>query len=231
MTSPGAAPGNQEPLWRRMMPFVFGAALLAWVLARVDIDAVLSAMRQAPKLPLFTLAFVFVLTILTTDSWATTQVYSRTVCPVRYKELWVIRGASYLPSLVNHHVGQGWLTYFLAKVYDARLWRVAGATLVVYITTFACLVGIGLVALPFNADRLTWMGPLLGGCVATGLMFLGVLHVRPSWLAERQLFAPLWSWLAAQLGFLAVRLGQLRSVELLLASKLNDFKARALPAR
>jgi hypothetical protein len=195
------------------MPFVLGAGLLAWVLLSVDRGAVLSAMRHAPKLPLFALAFVFVLAILSADSWATAQVYSRTVCPVRYRELWVIRGASYLPSIVNHHVGQGWLTYFLAKVYDARLWRVAGATLIVYITTFACLVGIGLVALPFNSGRLTWMGPLLGGCVVAGLAFLGVLHAKPRWLAERQLFAPLFELGVA--GHLRLLLSRLSHVSVL----------------
>lgn len=207
MSSLGVTPPRKEPLWRRLMPFLLAAALLAWVLLGVDIAAVGNAMEQAPKLPLFALAFVFVLSILTTDSWATTQVYSTTVCPVRYRELWVIRGASYLPSIVNHHVGQGWLTYFLAKVYDARLWRVAGATLVVYITTFACLVGIGLVALPLNSERLTWMGPLLGGCVVAGLAFLAVLHAKPRWLSERQLLAPLFELgIAGHFKLLASRL-------------------------
>ncbi len=173
------------------MPFVFATLLLTWVLLGVDREKVTAAISQAPKLPLFALAFGFVLLILTTDSWATSRVYARTVCPVTFRELFVIRGASYLPSIANHHVGQGWLTYFLAKVYDARLWRVAGATLIVYITTFGCLVGLGLLALPFNADRLQWMAPLLAACVAAGVAYLVVLRLKPRWLTERQLLQPL----------------------------------------
>ncbi len=191
MSSQLSSPRNDEPLWKRALPFVFAALLLTWVLLGVDRERVFVAIADAPKLPLFSLAFGFVLLILTTDSWATSRVYARTVCPVTFRELLVIRGASYLPSIANHHVGQGWLTYFLAKVYDARLWRVAGATLIVYITTFGCLVGLGLLALPFNMGRLTWMAPLLAACVAAGIVYLVVLRIKPRWLVERPLLQPL----------------------------------------
>jgi hypothetical protein len=192
MSESGPTPRiKKEPLWRRLLPFVLAALLLTWILTSVELNAVAAAVDRAPKLQLFGLAFVFVLSILTADSWATSRVYARTVCPVSFRELWVIRGASYLPSIANHHVGQGWLTYFLAKVYDARLWRVAGATLVVYITTFGCLVGIGLIALPWNSDRVLWMAPLLGLCCVAGAGYLVVLRSKPRWLTERPLLQPL----------------------------------------
>lgn len=182
---------SKEPLWKRVLPFVLAAALLSWVLIGVDLDAVLNAVGQAPKLPLFGLALAFMLALLTADAWATSRVYAHSVCPVSFQELFVIRGASYLPSIANHHVGQGWLTYFLAKVYGAQLWRVAGATLIVYITTFGCLVLLGLLALPFNGERLKWMAPLLGVCCVAGFAYLAVLQLRPRWLVQRQLLQPL----------------------------------------
>jgi len=191
MSAATAVSTPEPPLWRRAAPFVVATLLVTWVLSRVDLERFAQVLSGAPFLPLLAFAAVWNLALLAADAFATVLVYRSTVCPVGFWPLFVIRGASYLPSLVNHHVGQGWLTYFLSKVYKAQLWRVAGATLVVYITTFGCLVGFGLAALPFNTDRLTWMGPLLAGSVAAGLLYLLVLRVRPTWLCRRPLLAPL----------------------------------------
>ncbi len=213
MSEASPAASKTEAWWRRLTPFVLALGLLTWLLLSVDLEQVGKAIVVAPKFELLGFAFAFMITLLAADAWATSRVYARAVCPVKFQELFVLRGASYLPSIVSHHVGQGWLTYFLAKVYDARLWRVAGATLIVYITNFACLVGIGLAALPFNAGRLAWMAPALGVCVAGGCGYLVVLAVRPKWLAEHQLLGPLFGLGVA--GHLATTLERLPHVLIL----------------
>jgi hypothetical protein len=133
---------------------------------------------------LFTVAFNAAL--LASDSLGTVQVYRSTICPVRYRELFVIRAASYLPSMLNHHVGQAWLTYFLSKVYKAPLWRMAGATLLVYATTFGCVYALGLVALPFNHGRVAWLAPTIGIIGAAGVAYMVVIALKPALLRARQ---------------------------------------------
>lgn len=179
------------PLWRQAAPFVVAALLVWWVLSRLRLDLLRDALVGAPFLPLLAFAAVWNLVLLAADAYATAMVYRTTVCAVGFWPLFVIRGASYLPSLLNHHVGQGWLTYFFSKAYRAPLWRVTGATLVVYVTTFGCLVGFGVCALPFNTHRLAWMGPLLAACVSGGVAYLLVLQFGPVWLRHRPFLAPL----------------------------------------
>jgi hypothetical protein len=164
--------------------------LLGWVIWSVGPARLLAAFSAGPFIGLLLFAAVWNLFLLTADAWATAFVYHKTICPVSFRELFVLRGASYLPSLLNHHVGQAWLTYFLSRVYSAQLWRVAGATLVVYTTTFGCLVAFGLVALPLNPERVAFMAPLVLGFVGLGLFFLLVLRVRPRFLAQRPLLRP-----------------------------------------
>jgi hypothetical protein len=129
--------------------------------------------------------------LLSADSLATAHVYRKTVCPVRFREVFLIRGASYLPSMLNHHVGQGWLTYFISKTYGAPLWRVAGATLLVYATTFGCVFLLGAAALPFNHGRIAWLAPTIGGLALAGLGYMAVVQLKPSFLRQRQATAPL----------------------------------------
>jgi hypothetical protein len=170
---------------------LIAVVLIGYVLSRIDVDAFIAALDPTALGLLFAFALVWNATLLTADAWATSRVYNSTVCPVRFRELWVIRGASYLPSLLNHHVGQGWVTYFLSKVYGAPLWRVAGATLVVYASTFACLVAFAFAALAFGSALSEWFYPVLVPLSVAGVAFLAVVRWRPVFLTRRALLSPL----------------------------------------
>ena len=189
MTEP--SPAASQPLWRRLLLFVTAAALLALVLVRLDWHKFFVALRSIHYVYFMLFTVAFNAALLLADTFATTHVYRTRVCNIGYKELLVIRGASYLPSLLNHHVGQGWLTYFLSKMYKAPLWRVTGATLIVYATTFGCVYLLGLSALPFNHGRVHWLAPTIGAIGVAGLGYGIVLAVKPRILREAQTTAPL----------------------------------------
>jgi hypothetical protein len=191
---PAEAPPAESaelPLWRRALPFVIGIVLLAVVVTRLDLAAFVAAVRTTNYLGFFLFTLFFTTFLLSADSLATAHVYRRTVCPVRYREVVLIRGASYLPSMLNHHIGQGWLTYFIAKRYGAPLWRVAGATLLVYATTFGCVFLLGVAALPFNHGRVAWLAPTIGGIALAGALYMLVVYMKPAFLRQRQATAPL----------------------------------------
>jgi hypothetical protein len=179
------------PLWRRAFPFVLATVLVGFTVTRLDFGLFLRQLGRAdyPGFILFTPAFTFLL--LTADTFATVGIYRRTVCPISFRQLFVLRAASYLPSLLNHHVGQAWLTYFLSKVYRAPLWRVAGATLLTYATTMGCLLLFGVLAVPFNAERIPWLAPLLAGVTALAFVYLGAIAVKPRFMRAWQTTAPL----------------------------------------
>lgn len=188
---PARSAGPELPLWRKVLPFFVGAALVGYVLLRLDFAAFGRAIASTNYVAylLFTAAFVAVL--LVTDGWATARVYRRLVAPVRTQDFIVIRGASYLLSLINHHVGQGWLTYFVSRVYRAPLWRVAGATLFVYVTTFGCLFVLVALALPSNHGRLPWLLPTVGLLALAAAVYGAVIGTHVSALRRRQILAPL----------------------------------------
>jgi hypothetical protein len=182
---PSVGPAPRPPFWRTAMPFVVGAALLAFVLGRLDYAAFFRHLRSTHYGAYAVFAVGFNVMLVGADSLAIKHVYNRTICPASYRELFVLRAASYLPSLLNYHVGQGWLTYFLSKTYGAPLWRVAGATLIVYVTVFGGLFTITLIGLPLNYERLPWLVPTLGAIGLAGLGYLVVLHLRPNFIATR----------------------------------------------
>jgi hypothetical protein len=186
--APDALPeGAPSPFWRRALPFAVALALVAFTLHKVDLPTFARhvAAVNAPAFLLFSVAFV--LSLLTADAFATAVVYRRTVAPVSFRELWILRGASYLPSLLNHHVGQAFLTYYVARRHGVSLARMAGGTLLVYVSWMGCLLGAGCIAMAAAGMPLLWPGLAL----AAGVAYLALIALSPAPLARIKLVAPL----------------------------------------
>jgi hypothetical protein len=189
--------------WRRALPFVVAVAFVAFTLVRVDLRAFARHLASVNAAGFLVFSFVFVLALLTSDSFATAIVYRRTVAPVSFREFWVLRGASYLPSILNHHVGQAILTYYVSRRYGVSLARMAGGTLLVYVSWMGCLFGAFCVSMVVAGMPLLW--PALAFLV--GLSYLGLIALRPARLARIKLLAPLFeAGLGGHVLALAVRL-------------------------
>lgn len=207
-----AAPPS--PLWRRALPFGLAFALIAFTLTRIDLRTFVArlAMVNAPAFLAFNA--LFVVALLTADTLATVVVYRRDVAKIRFADFWCLRGASYLPGLLNHHVGQAFLTFSLARDYGVSFVRMAGATLLVYVSWGGCVLGIGCLSLlyrAYTADHMThevWQSlQWVAAVLVAGVSYLIVIGVRPARLARVKLLAPLFeAGVVGHLVALAVRL-------------------------
>ena len=178
------------PWWRRALPFALAAALVGYVLSSLDLHAFVHQLGAIDYAGFLGFTLVIVVATLVFDAVATGYIYRAVLGPIRFRELVLLRGASYLPGLVNHHVGQAWMTYFLSRAYGAQVWRTAGATLLVYATTIAALVLTGALSLVVDPGRFTWLPAVIAIAVAAGLVYLVVIAARPMFL-RRVLTAPL----------------------------------------
>ncbi|WP_050434738.1 lysylphosphatidylglycerol synthase domain-containing protein [Chondromyces crocatus] len=169
------------------MPSLAAVALVAFAVSRIQPDAFLDALARVDPLAYITFSIAFVFALLAADSFATVLVYRGAGLPVRYRDFFVLRGASYLPSLLNHHVGQAFLTLALSRAHGASLARTAGSTLLVYASWLGCLLLLAAVTFPLHGASLAWTALTL----APGVLYLGVLTVRPALLARTRLLAPL----------------------------------------
>lgn len=188
------------------MPFLIAAGLIAFTLHKVDLQAFARQVAAVNAPAFLGFALLFVLALLSADTLGTAIVYRRSVAPIRFSDFWILRGASYLPSLLNHHVGQVFLTYYIARGHGVPLARMAGGTLLVYVSWMGLLAGTGCLAMVVAGLPTLW--PLL--VVAAGLAYLAVIAVRPASLAQTKLLAPLFeAGLAGHLIAMAVRVPHL----------------------
>lgn len=180
------------PLWRRVLPWAIGLAMIAWLVARADVDGLVRALAHVNKLAFAAFIATFSTANLLTDVFAAMIAYRLTVTPkADYRTLLVMRGASYLPSLANFHIGQAYMTFVLANLYGASLMRVAAGTLVVYVTTMGTIVTLAALALPLSVRALPSFGLPIALVTAAGGLYLAVLAWKPTWLANRKIVAPL----------------------------------------
>ncbi len=184
--SPDERPAAR-PAWRTALPFVIAVALIGLVLSRVDLDAFARAVAGVNKPLLAAASGAFCFSLWLADSFATVPLYRRLVGRIGYREFMTFRAASYLPSLMNHHLGQAALTWMLSRGCGLPLWRVAGATLVSYASWGGCLLGTGCLALVVSGESLGWLALPLGA----GLAYLGLLALKPARLAKLTVLAPL----------------------------------------
>lgn len=179
--------GARRSVWKVALPFVLAIGLVTFTLVRIDFRAFAAQLARVSVPAFFGFAIIFVLALCAADSLATVLVYRRSVASIRFIDFFVLRGASYLPSMLNHHIGQAFVTVALSRVHGAPLARVAGATLLVYASWMGCVLGLFCGAIVLLGKPLFWLSAPLGA----GILYLVILAARPKALAQTKLLAPL----------------------------------------
>jgi Lysylphosphatidylglycerol synthase TM region len=178
---------EHRSVWRTVLPFVIALVLVGFVLSRLDLHAFLAHLKRVSSPFFFPAVIAFVICLCAADSFATVLVYRASVAKIRFRDFFILRGASYLPSILNHHLGQAFITLALSRIHKAPLARVAGATLLVYASWMGCILGLACIAILLVGKPLIWLALPLGA----GIIYLIILAVRPARIAKIQVFAPL----------------------------------------
>src|SRR5262249_49016899 len=156
------------------------------------VDALRAALRHGAYLPLALYVALGTLAILPLDVFATREALSVVGVRRAFRELFLLRGATYLLGLLSYVAGQGGVGVYVARS-GLRASRAAGAMLFLMISNGIVLVAIAslglLVDLP--RDRRELLLFLIFGALAGIVLYLAVIALRPGWLAGRSALAPL----------------------------------------
>jgi hypothetical protein len=150
---------------------------------------------------------LIVLAVYLADSYAIMKTFGWFVAPLSYREVLVVRGATYLLALVNYTIGQGAIVYFVKRSRGVPLLRGTAAVLLVMGINVLMLLVLASLGLLLAVD----VPPALPMVVLAGFAGLAVyaivMAVKPRWLAERPIFDVLLAaGLKGHLRSMAVRL-------------------------
>ncbi|NUO49063.1 MAG: hypothetical protein HOV80_09430 [Polyangiaceae bacterium] len=187
MVAPSQPPRAKVPFYKRALPFVVAFVLLGYVASQIDYRAFANALATLNYVPFLLYNASWCVALLAADTLGNFAVYRMTMPGVRWRDFFLYRGASYVPTLVNYHLGQGYLTYLMSKLSGVPLARMAGATLLMYATWMGCLLGCIAIALPFSSQPMGYVPLILGA----GVMYLIVIAIHPKALARFTFLTPL----------------------------------------
>ncbi|HEV7555342.1 MAG TPA: hypothetical protein VGO00_07815 [Kofleriaceae bacterium] len=176
---------------KRIWPWLAGLAILVAVATRMPMGAFRDALGKGPHLRLAIVEAAIAALVLCSDSWSSWVglVALRMRRPLR--DVFAVRGATYLLFLINYALGQGGFGYYLHRSGET-VRRAAGAVLFLIGTNFATLLlltAIGMAVAGTTVDAtLYWV--IVFGLVGFAA-YLAVIAIGPHWLARRPVLEPL----------------------------------------
>jgi hypothetical protein len=176
---------------KRLAPYLVAALALGWVLLHTDLKQLLAAVRHAPLALFIAISTVLLVLNWMADTFAMTSVFGWFGCRVRYSELLIVRGSTYLLAILNYHIGQAAIVGYLYRVCKVPFLRATGWIL------FIIGINVGTLFLLASAGASTATGELRLlrlvpiACAVGTVVYGALLLAKPRLLAERRLFAPL----------------------------------------
>jgi uncharacterized membrane protein YbhN (UPF0104 family) len=203
---------------KRALPYAIAAAALAWVALTTNFHDVGRAWERVSWWKLLAITVPYLCALLVADSialWVTLKVSLRV--PLRFADVLLVRGASWLLALVNYGAGQGGIVWFLHRRHGVPIARATGAVLLAtggfLLAVIAAVAGgLALQAVP-EAQPPAWLLWL----VAIGFpVYLAIIYARPAFLAKSSLLEPLFS--AGILGTIAATVTRAIHLAVLIAA-------------
>jgi hypothetical protein len=177
---------------RSVGPWLVGAAITLFVALRLPIHAFRSSLHEGPHLLLLAVNFAIMIGLLIADTVASWIGLIAVRLRMSFKQVFAIRGATYLLALLNYVAGQGGLGYYL-KQAGVPTARAVSATLFLIGTTLATLLLVTTAAWSESPSASSYPGmwwTLVGGCIAF-VIYLVIIAARPAVLARRAVFGAL----------------------------------------
>jgi len=172
-------------------PWLVAVLALFWVFRAVRWTDVLTAFEHVPLGRFVVASVVLLFANCAADSAAMYYTFGWFGCRVPYRELYVIRAATYLLAVVQYYVGQAAILGFLRQKRGVPLGRGAGWILFISGINMAVLMllaSAGMVQAQIPLPWLRWVPAIVGaGAVLYGV----VLKLKPAPLVRLSFLAPM----------------------------------------
>jgi hypothetical protein len=179
---------------KRLLPYLIAAGALTWVLGKTNLQELKRALEHAPIVWFVAASAVMLVLNCAADTFAMAQVFRWFGSPVPYRHLFLVRASTYLLAIVNYHVGQAAIVGYLYKARKVPFLRATGWILFIIginVGTLFLLASAGAARATPQEASLAWLRWVPLACAGGVVFYSGLLLLKPSVLAKRELLAPL----------------------------------------
>jgi uncharacterized membrane protein YbhN (UPF0104 family) len=171
----------------RILPWVVTLGLLFYVFRSISFSEILAAFATAASWTVPVL-IPCVLGVYLGDSFAIWKTFGWFVTRLSFREVLVVRGATYLLALVNYSVGQGAIVYFVNRSRGIPLLRGTAAVLLVMGTNILLLLVFATIGMLVAPDLPPTLRKIVFGAYAALAVYAVLLLLKPRWLTSRPIF-------------------------------------------
>jgi hypothetical protein len=177
--------------WRKAIPVLISAGLLAFVVYRVSPHELGRAAAVVHWGWLVPLTAGLVLGLYFWDAVCLRWLFARPDAPLPYRAALYARGTSYLASAVNYEMGQGMLAWYLSRKQGMTLLAALSRCVLLAVHDVAVLLALGLIGALLSTDQRALVIRLVCGLGLSGLLALLLLapnlpqRWRAAWLTSR----------------------------------------------
>jgi uncharacterized membrane protein YbhN (UPF0104 family) len=171
----------------RILPWLVAVGLFAYLLSRFSPADVAEKLRGAAGWTVPAVAGL-VLVVYLADSLAIWKTFGWFVARLSFKEVLVVRGATYLLALVNYALGQGAIVYFVKKSRGVPLIKGTAAVLLIMGINILMLLALATLGLVFVPQTSGALGLIVGVAYAGLAVYLVLVVAKPRWLTSKPLF-------------------------------------------
>jgi hypothetical protein len=159
---------------------------------------------------------VLILAVYLADSFAIKKTFGWFVAPLSYREVLVVRGATYLLALVNYTVGQGAIVYFVNRSRGVPVLRGTAAVLLIMGINILMLLLLATIGLVVATDVPPVFRLIVLAAYAGLAIYIVLVAIKPRWLASRPVFDVLLSaGISGHLRAMVVRIPHILSLMML----------------
>jgi hypothetical protein len=187
-------------------------AILIFLFRKIQIDDLAKSIRGAYWWAVPANA-IFIIAVYLADTFAIKKTFGWFVAPLSYREVLIVRGATYLLALVNYTVGQGAIVYFVHRSRGVPLLRGTAAVLLIMGINILMLLVLASIGLVISPDVPGVLRTVVLIAYAGLAVYIVAVAVQPRWLASRPIFDVLLSaGVRGHLKCMAVRLPHILSL-------------------
>jgi uncharacterized membrane protein YbhN (UPF0104 family) len=207
----------------RIAAWIVTIGVLGYLFWGIPVNDVLRAAHSAAPWTIPVVALLVVLVALA-DCVAMWKTFAWFVAPLSFREIAIVRGASYLLALINYGVGQGAIVYFANRSRGVPVLRGTAAVLLIMGTNLLLLLFLATIGMMFGAEALPEVRMLVIAGYAGLAVYVLLLLVRPRWLTRQPIFdVLLGAGLRGHLKAMAVRLPHVLLLHVLHYASLHAF--------
>ncbi len=130
---------------KQLAPWAVAVGIFYYLFRQYPPSSVLVAIRHVDKLFFFSFAIGYFLFIYVVDAWVMTKVITRFSHAVKFSDMLVARGVTYLIMIINYPASQAAYGYFLKRKYNIPIFQAFGIFFFIIFIDFMWVITLALV--------------------------------------------------------------------------------------